>query len=272
MGSRALGVLLAACVALAACGGSSGEDQATRTVLDPAIAPVSRPHVPSGPRTAPVMILMYHVIATARPGTPYPELWVPEARFRQEMTALARAGYHATTLDRVWRAWHGHGPMPMHPLVVSFDDGYLSHFTRARPDLARLGWPGVLNLEVHNVGPGGLTRRQIRSLLADGWEVDAHTMTHPDLTTVDAARLRHEVAGSRAWIRHAFGIPVDFFCYPAGRYDATVEAAVHAAGYLGATTTDPGRASRHGDPYTLPRLRVTPAMTAADVVARVRAA
>jgi peptidoglycan/xylan/chitin deacetylase (PgdA/CDA1 family) len=129
----------------------------------------------------------------------------------------------------------------------------------------------VLNLGVHNVGPGGLTRRQIRALLHDGWEVDAHTISHPDLTAVDAARLRHEVAGSRAWIRRAFGIPVDFFCYPAGRYDATVEHAVRAAGYFGATTTDPGRASPHSEPYALPRVRVTPDMTAADVLARVRA-
>jgi peptidoglycan/xylan/chitin deacetylase (PgdA/CDA1 family) len=113
------------------------------------------------------------------------------------MTALARAHYHATTLDRVWRAWHGRGTLPVHPIVVSFDDGYLSDYTHARPELDRLHWPGVLNLEVHNVGPGGLTRNEIRELLADGWEVDAHTLTHPDLTTVDAARLRREVAGER---------------------------------------------------------------------------
>ena len=44
---------------------------------------------------------------------------------------------------------------------------------------------------------GGLARAEVRAMLRDGWEIDAHTLTHPDLTTVDAARLRHEVAGSR---------------------------------------------------------------------------
>ena len=85
-------------------------------------------------------------------------------------------------------------------------------------------------------------------MLRDGWEIDAHTLTHPDLTTVDAAGLRREVGGSRRWLRRAFGVPVDFFAYPAGRYNPAVEAAVRAAGYMGATTTQPGQATRAGRP------------------------
>jgi hypothetical protein len=36
-----------------------------------------------------------------------------------------------------------------------------------------------------------------------------------------------------------FGVPANFFCYPSGRYDPTVIAAVRDAGYLAATTTRP---------------------------------
>jgi hypothetical protein len=49
---------------------------------------------------------------------------------------------------------------------------------------------------------------------------------------------------------------VNFFCYPAGRYDAAVVAAVQQAGYLGATTTTYGLA-RPGDLFTLARVRVS---------------
>jgi len=38
------------------------------------------------------------------------------------------------------------------------------------------------------------------------------------------------VEGSRAILQHMFGQPVDFFCYPAGRYDTAVVRAVRAAG------------------------------------------
>ena len=47
----------------------------------------------------------------------------------------------------------------------------------------------------------------------------------------------------------------NFFCYPSGRYDDAVVAAVKAAGYLGATTTNFGLA-RPQDLYTLARVRV----------------
>jgi peptidoglycan/xylan/chitin deacetylase (PgdA/CDA1 family) len=274
---RRIAAVLAAAVAAAGCGGASARHEAPRqhgsrpAAVDSGTAPVHRRQVPTGPRHVAVPILMYHVIAAAPRGAAYPELWVSPPLFEHQIRALAHAGYHATTLDAVWHAWHGHGAMPRRPIVLSFDDGYDSQSTNARRMLDRLAWPGDLNLVVKNVGlPGGLKRGQVAAMLKDGWEVDAHTLTHVDLTTVDPARLRHEVAGSRSWLRNAFGVPVDFFCYPAGRYDANVEAAVRAAGYEGATTTNPGVASRGDDPYALPRVRVTPQMTAADVVAAVR--
>jgi peptidoglycan/xylan/chitin deacetylase (PgdA/CDA1 family) len=276
---RRIALLVAVAVtALAAgCGGASAPHRTTprRSSSPPAAgtasAPAPRAVVPTGPRHAPVAILMYHVVAPAPPGAPYPELWVAPGRFAEEMRALAHAGYHATTLDTVWRAWHGHGSLPRRPIVISFDDGYQSQSTVARRRLDQLGWPGVLNLEVKNVGlKGGLARGEVRAMMRDGWEIDAHTVTHPDLTTLDAPALRREIAGSRRWLRRAFDVPVDFFAYPSGRYNPTVEAAVRAAGYLGASTTQPGEATRAGDPFALPRVRVTPAMSPAALVAQVR--
>ncbi len=92
-------------------------------------------------------------------------------------------------------------------------------------------------------------------MLAAGWELDAHTITHPDLTHVDDAQLWREVKGSRTQLERAFHVPVDFFCYPSGRYDARVVNAVRRAGYLGATTTNYGLAWPR-DIYTLGRIRI----------------
>jgi len=112
----------------------------------------------------------------------------------------------------------------------------------------------------------------VRTMIADGWEIDAHSLTHPDLTTLGPAALRREVAGSRAEIRRTFGVAADAFCYPAGRFDPAVEAAVHAAGYRAATTERPGAARPHDDRYALPRIRVSAGDPAAAVVSSVRAA
>jgi peptidoglycan/xylan/chitin deacetylase (PgdA/CDA1 family) len=203
----------------------------------------------------PVPILMYHVLAAPPAGVSYPDLFVRPADFSAEMSWLSRHGYQAITLDAVWSAWHGHGRLPAHPIVLSFDDGYRSDVGVALPVLESHRWPGVLNLAWHNLGPHGLRTRGVRRLIHAGWEVDAHSLTHPDLTTVSDVQLRSEVAGSREEIRKTFHVPVDFFCYPAGRYDAHVIAEVRAAGFFGATSTEYGLA-RPSDPYTLDRIRV----------------
>ena len=125
--------------------------------------------------------------------------------------------------------------------MLTFDDGYLSQYRTAARTLRARGWPGVLNLQVDRLGvAGGLTRAQVRRMLADGWELDSHTLSHPDLTAVGPERLRRELVGSREAIQREFGVTTNFFCFPYGHFDAAAKAAVRAAGYLAATTTHRG--------------------------------
>jgi len=207
-------------------------------------------------RRRPVPILMYHAVAEPPAGAPYPALYVPPADFAAEMRWLARHGYRAVTLDQVYASWRHGAALPPHPIVVTFDDGYRSIFTSAFPVLRRRGWAAVLNLEVENESkPWGLSPRRVRALVAAGWELASHTLTHPDLTTLSPDALRREVAGSRERLRRQFGTPVNFFCYPAGRYDERVVTAVRRAGYHGATTVRSGL-GRPSEPYVLARIRV----------------
>ena len=214
---------------------------------------------------------MYHVLADPPPHAPFPELYVPPRDFAAEMSWLARHSFHAVTLQRVFDSWTKGTPLPEHPVVLSFDDGYRSDYRTGYRVLRARAWPGVLNLEVRNTTVSwGLSDRRVRTMIAAGWEVDAHTISHPDLTTVDRARLEREVAGSRAVIRKRFGVPVAFFCYPAGRYDDAVIAAVRRAGYLGATTTAFGLA-RLSERYTLRRVRVNRSDGVSGLAAKLRA-
>ena len=214
------------------------------------------PPRPKGPHDAPVPILMYHVLAEPPPNAPYPELYVKPADFTAQVSWLAQQGYHAVTLQRVYDFWRGKRVLPPKPIVLSFDDGYRSDFTVAMPTLRKRRWPGVLNLVLKNLTPvWGSRPGMVRKLIAAGWEVDAHTINHVDLTTLSSDRLKQEVAGSRAAIRKQFGVPVAFFCYPSGRYDDTVVAAVKAAGFRGATTENEGL-GKPRDLFTLSRIRV----------------
>ena len=200
---------------------------------------------------------MYHVVGNITPGAPYPDLWVSPELFARQMEALRGAGYHAVTLDAVLDNWRNRAKLPSKPVVLSFDDGYYGQSHYAAPVLRRLGWPGVLNLALHNLGHDGISARRVRRLIAAGWEIDSHTLTHPDLTTLASDALRRELAGSRAEIKRRFGCPGQRVLLSRLARDPTVQAAVRAAGYRAATTEYPGDAAPDDDPYALPRIRVS---------------
>jgi peptidoglycan/xylan/chitin deacetylase (PgdA/CDA1 family) len=131
----------------------------------------------------------------------------------------------------------------------------------------------VLNLTVGRLDRAGyLTSPQVSRLAARGWELAAHTLTHPDLRRVPTRRLAREVAGSRAALERRFGLPVRFFCYPFGRSDARVRAAVRAAGFLAATSIRPGSAAPWDDPLTLRRIDIGPRTAPRALLRRITAA
>ena len=203
-----------------------------------------------------VPILMYHVIADPPASAPFPGLYVRRSELQAQVHWLAAAGYEAVTLGRVFDAWSGRATLPARPIVLTFDDGYRSHVTAALPILAAQRWPGVLNLDLSNLDPAwGVGVGGVRRLIAAGWAVDSHSVTHADLALASGATLAREIGGSRREIFRRFGVLPRFFCYPAGRYDAKAIAVVEAAGYEGATTTEPGLA-RPDQPFTLARIRV----------------
>lgn len=215
------------------------------------------------PYTGPVPILEYHVLGRPQTEVPYPDLYVPRASFRKQMDWLEQQGYEAVTLEQVEEAWYQGGTLPSKPMVISFDDGYRPQYTFALPTLRKHGWPGVLNLKAEG---SDLYESNVKAMLAAGWELAAHTINHSDLTTLEGEALEEEVAGSREILQREYGVPVKNFCYPAGRFDETVIAAVEAAGYTGATTEIPGLATKD-HPYELARIEVLGSWTLSDLSA-----
>jgi peptidoglycan/xylan/chitin deacetylase (PgdA/CDA1 family) len=211
------------------------------------------------PGKEPVPILMYHVIAAPPPGAPFPGLYVTPSEFTAQMRALKSAGWQAVTLDQVDAYWRRGTPLPgRKAIVLSFDNGYQSQYTQALPVLRQLGWVGNENMQLTGLPPsqGGLGDAQIRGLIAAGWELDTQGFSHADLIALDAQQLHYQVAVARTVLQQRYHVPVNWFCYPSGHYDATVVAAVRAAGYTGSTTVVPGWAHSEDDPFRLHRLRV----------------
>ena len=259
-------ILILVAIGLAACGSTQHSVSTRAAQKSPGqTAHSSAPHstvtgaATGRPGTTPVPILMYHVINPPLPGAPFPGLYVPAGEFAAQMQALKAAGWHAVTLDQLKAFWTRGVPLPPgKPIVLTFDNGYQSQYSNALPVLKQMGWVGNEMMQLTGLPPsqGGLSDSQVRALIADGWELDTQGISHADLIALPASELHYQVFAARQLLRQRYGVPVDWFAYPSGHYNASVIATLKSAGFAGSVTVVPGWASPGDDSFRLPRLRV----------------
>lgn len=204
------------------------------------------------PNPEPVPILLYHHVRPVKGG---PRLLnISPSAFAAQLAYLRHRGYHPVTLQRVFDAWRGLASLPHHPIVLSFDDGYGDQFRNAARRLHSYRWPAVLNVIVKNIDRHGPFRpSMVRQMIAWGWELDSHTFTHRNLTRLRPAVVQHELVDSRTVLQRLFRVPVNFFSYPGGMYNANLERAVAQAGYLAASGTAYA-AALPSERFALPRI------------------
>jgi peptidoglycan/xylan/chitin deacetylase (PgdA/CDA1 family) len=77
----------------------------------------------------------------------------------------------------------------------------------------------------------------LRSLVSEGFEIGAHTLSHRTLSKLLPAEIDREVRGGKETLEDMLSCNIDMFCYPRGRYNRRVLNSVRASGYRGARTT-----------------------------------
>lgn len=266
---RLLGTLVPAIALAVVLGGAAYGLEVRRTSEDGPRHPVAElpqpvealaPAPPSAQRVGPdpdlrVPVLMYHQFGSAPDAAAAPYFTDP-ADFVEQLRYLQSHGYQAVTLQQVHDYWYAEGTLPERPVVITVDDGNTEVFTLVAPLLKSIGWPGVLCV-LTGESPGRTTMgaSQIRALVRAGWEIDSHSINHPDLTTLSSEELAVQMSLSRQLLQREFGVRANFFCYPYGKVDARVARAAQDAGYVGAVCTSNGVA-RSGNPYAMKRVFV----------------
>jgi peptidoglycan/xylan/chitin deacetylase (PgdA/CDA1 family) len=104
-----------------------------------------------------------------------------------------------------------------------------------------------------------LTPQMIRAMAAQRFEIGAHTVSHPILTSLSDDDARHEIVQGKRDLEAITGTPVRYFAYPNGKvgkdFDERHVEIVRAAGFAAAFSTEVGPAVRGRDPFQLPRSR-----------------
>jgi peptidoglycan/xylan/chitin deacetylase (PgdA/CDA1 family) len=208
------------------------------------------------------VVLGYHGVAESRRRDDLSLLLLAPDRFRSQLELLGAAGFQFVTLVELARRAQG-GVPPPGLAAVTFDDGMRNNHEIALPILKERGIRATVYVTIGFIGesspwigPAGdgamMTEPQLRDLVAAGWELGAHTMTHPDLSTLDYDACRREIEQSRIALEEIGGVPVETFAYPFGRYGPEAIAATQDSGLIAAVTTGSGSWA----PYELTRAMI----------------
>jgi peptidoglycan/xylan/chitin deacetylase (PgdA/CDA1 family) len=203
-----------------------------------------------------VPILCYHNLAAQSKG----RLTLGAPQFEQQMRYLKTEGYRVISLGEFIEWMQGKQQLPKRSIVLTFDDGYRAFREFAYPILKELGFTATLFVYTDYIGAGrnALSWDDLKTLQAEGFDVQAHSKTHADLRRAAgetdaqyARRLQSELADPLPLFQRNLGRPIDRLAYPYGRADDDVVAKTKEVGYVAAFTV-----RRQGSPAFVHPLRV----------------
>ncbi len=211
-----------------------------------------------------VPILTYHSLDESGSVTS-----VRPVHFAEHMRSLARRGFHAIPLAQLTDHWRTGAALPPKPVVLTFDDGFANLLPHAAPILAELGFRATLFVVSRRCGGVNdwphqcpsiprlklLTWDELRQLSRQGFEIGAHTATHPRLTDLSAAEARREIHESKTDIEQHLDVPVTTFAYPFGALNPETTRSVEEH-FAAAVSVEFRTAKKSDNLHALPRLDV----------------
>jgi peptidoglycan/xylan/chitin deacetylase (PgdA/CDA1 family) len=141
-------------------------------------------------------------------------------------------------------------------VTLRFDDGWVSQYQNAVPKMLNAGVKGtffLISQQMADQGfPGFISIANAKDLYNKGFEIGAHTRTHPFLTTLSTAEQQDEILGGRNDMLSWGGVgTVTSFAYPYGDYNQDTISIVKNSGFADAAATLSGNVTPTSDKYEL---------------------
>lgn len=208
-----------------------------------------------------VPVLNYHGIE-ASPGEYH---WTDEERvyvigsreFEAQLDRITAEGFQ-TVLPSELLQWKA-GELELDkPLLITFDDGHISHYEHAAVMLRKRNMKAVFFVSAEWVGRSEfMNAAQLADLSAGGFEIGSHGCGHIPLPALPSEKLDHEIYSSKIMLEKWIGKQVDSFSIPRGFYHSKIKKRVQDAGYSFMFTSHFGANERSFDPFYLKRMAPT---------------
>lgn len=189
---------------------------------------VTRSHIP---------ILSYHhirdwVVTDSQVDKGY---IVPIGRFVAQMDFLATHGWHTISPDQLQAYLTAGTPLPDKPIMLTFDDGDISQWTSALPELQKRHFTATFFVMTVTLDkPNYLSTEQVKALDKMGMTIGAHTWDHHRVTRYTGSDWQRQITDPTKQLADITGRPIKYFAYPYGLWNEAAIPHLKAAGFVAA--------------------------------------
>ena len=191
-------------------------------------------------------ILLYHGVGATSTRIDPGFLRVRPEAFRTQLRLLLAAGFEIVSVGEFVERSGGRRPPPG-IVALSFDDGMDDNHAVVLPLLQEHGLRATVYVTTGLIGKPNpwmapesgarmMTVDELRELAAAGFEIGAHTVSHPDLSRLGYDECLREMRASRDELERTLGVEVRTFAYPSCHYGPAAVEAARAAGFTAAVT------------------------------------
>lgn len=207
-----------------------------------------------------IPVLEYHrIVPASEAGNSLVSLVIPPPTFDAQLAALASAGWRTITAATLGDDLAAGVKLPPKTFVITIDDGWEDGYTYALPILRRHDFVATYYVIAVRIGwQQFLNSTELQTLVADGMEIDDHSMDHVSLGGGTDARLTYEIDGGAATIAAVTGRWPRTLAYPSGHTSLRAQQIIAACGMSLAFIEGNGTYESWATRLVTPRVKVYP--------------
>lgn len=206
-----------------------------------------------------IPVLCYHRIRVlkTRDGKLMRTYSVAPETFANQMKTLHDSGYQSILPDQVFDHMVHAKPLPLKPVIISFDDTVDEQFFIGKREMDKYGFKGVYFIMTISINrPGYMSSGMIKQLSDEGHAVQNHSWDHHMVTQFSPANWDKQVSQAGKTIEELTARTVNCFAYPNGIWDVHAIAELKKRGYRMAFILS-GKKDNIDPVFTIRRMVVT---------------
>lgn len=153
------------------------------------------------------------------------------SQFESQLDLIQAHSFQTLSLTE-FDAWLEGKESGVDQIVLTFDDGHISHHGYVLPCLKKRKMRGIFLISAGLTGQKNFMNwDHLKELVRDGFEIGSHGLSHQPLSDMTHHQLWKELQKSKTVIEDKLGVKVDSFSVPRGYYQMRIREVALELGY-----------------------------------------